>query len=90
VVTVRVEVPQQSQSVNSGRSINPDAVEFFADSYEVIFMKIHLINSNASAEDDNLTLDEYYRGEGNAATGYISVAIPVGLNLTHICIYCLF
>ncbi|MDR2446017.1 MAG: hypothetical protein LBD58_01800 [Treponema sp.] len=65
-VTVKVKTPQQSQSA---RSLNPGAVQFFANSYEVIFRKI-----KAGAE----AADKYYRGSGTGTQGYISVAVPVG------------
>jgi hypothetical protein len=67
VVAVKVKLPQKSQS--AARSISPDAVEHFVDSYEAVFRKIG---------DPSPANDLYYRGEGTAGQGYISVAVPVG------------
>jgi hypothetical protein len=67
-VKVRVRMPQQSQS--GARSLDPAAVRWFANMYEVIFRKV--------ANPSGLSKDLYYRGVDASYLGYINVAVPVG------------
>ncbi|MDR2446967.1 MAG: hypothetical protein LBD58_06705 [Treponema sp.] len=78
MVAVKVRVARQSGSGDSARSLNLDALEFFVDSYEVVFRKFDPVNRDYDPANDDLAKDVYYRGAGDGAQGYISVAVPVG------------